>query len=558
MPVKKETIPQIASPHTPPAVPPSQLELERAIEKFTALSSLASAVSRARELDPLLAEVLDTVMELFGTDLAHVMLFDPDTGDLCVRAGRGAPPEYVAAINHLRPGEGVAGRVYVSGKPLVLRDASTDPRITRDIVRKMNVHALACVPLIAGGRTLGVLVTATRDPEHRITENIELLEAIGHQLGMAIENARLFEENLRARRLWESTFNAISDGISVHTEDMRIVKANRALARILEIPPEQLVGTPCCMAMLGRETPLPDCAHRRATDGHLSHVREVIERPNGQILRITVDPLLDEEGRPYGSVHVVSDITERIAMERRIARAEQLALIGELAAGLAHEVKNPLAGIKGALEIILERLAEDDPHRKVLEHVLAETMRINRIISDLLDYARPHRPSRTRIDLNALVERVVATAQLQLPSDRVKLEFRPAADVPPLLVDPDEMQKVILNLLLNAIHAVKGEGHILITTAAGEDNRAVRLSITDTGEGIPPENVSKIFRPFFTTKKKGTGLGLATCHRIVTSYGGTITVHSEVGKGSTFTVELPTAVEPLDLSSHVQTAPPAS
>jgi PAS domain S-box-containing protein len=526
------------------------------IQKLAELSSLAATLSWAQELDPLLGDVLKTVTRLFETDMAQMMLYDPATDDLRVRASHGVPPEYVAGVEHLKPNEGIAGRVYVTGEPLVVRDAATDPRVTRAIVKKLSLHAMACVPLIAAGRPIGVLVTATYDPNQEITDDLHLLEAIGHQLGMAIENARLFDENLRVRKLWESTFDAISDGISVHSRDLKLVKANRALARILDAPLEQLIGTPCCLVTLGRESPLPDCADLRAAGRSPCQATEVVERPNGQILRVTVDPLLNDQGQAYGSVHVVSDITEQVALERHIARAEQLALIGELAAGLAHEVKNPLAGIKGAIEIVLEGLANDDPHRQVLKHVLEETMRVNRIISDLLEYARPHAPSHTRINLNELVEHVMATARLQLASNSVKLEFEPSPDLPPIMVDPDEMQKVILNLILNAIQAVKDHGRIMTTTAFEPRDSSIKLSVTDNGEGIPPESLDKIFRPFFTTKKKGTGLGLATCKRIITAYGGTISVQSEPGKGSTFTVTLPGLNKEVALSSQIFTVSP--
>jgi two-component system NtrC family sensor kinase len=526
-------------------------EVQRTLRKLTALSSLSAVLSRMQEVDPLLHEVLRTILDVLATDMALIMLFDAEAGELRVRAAQGVPPEYVQGVDRLKPGEGVAGRVFASGEPLVLRDAATDPRITRPIVRQLGLHALACVPLIAHGRTIGVLVTATYDPDREITDDVDLLEAIGHQLGMAIENARLFEENVRVRKLWESTFNAIRDGMSVHTRDLRVIQANEALSRLLGIPKEQILNNQCCALMLGRDVPLPNCADVRATSQVPCPATEVIERPNGQILRVTVDPLVDEEGRVYGTVHVVSDITEQVLLERRMARAEQLALIGEMAAGLAHEVKNPLASMKGALEIILEDLPEENPHRLVLRHVLDEIQRINRIIMDLLDYARPRPPTHVQTDVNRLVEHVISAARVQLANNHIALEFQPAAELPTLLIDPDELQKVVLNLLLNAIQAVREDGRIFIRTYYDPQERAIKLSVTDNGEGIPPENLDKIFRPFFTTKKRGTGLGLATCQRIVTGYGGTITVTSEVGKGSTFTVTLPVQAPLTQRVSHM-------
>jgi hypothetical protein len=326
------------------------------------------------------------------------------------------------------------------------------------------------------------------------------------------------------------------------------------------VKPEEVIGKRCCPIMIGRSDPLPDCADLRATGETPCQVTEIIERPGGQILRITVDPLVDESGRAYGSVHVVSDITEQVALERQMARAEQLALIGELAAGLAHEVKNPLAGIKGAIEIVRDGLAEDHQHRIVLGHVLDEIMRVDRTIGSLLEYARPRPSARTKVDLNALIERVIATARLQTTNDNVHIEFNPAPDLPAVNIDPDEIQKVVLNLLINAIQAVKDHGRIVTETTfnPSASGGSVVLSVADTGEGIPPENLDKIFRPFFTSKKRGTGLGLATCKRIVTSYGGTISVESEMGRGSRFTVVLPVRPKEITLTPRIIVAPPSS
>jgi GAF domain-containing protein len=161
-------------------------EPQGAVERLAALSSTASALGRARDLHPLLAEILDTVTRLFETDLAYIMLYDPTADELCVHAVHGTPPHFTAGIDHIKPNEGIAGRVFAGGKPLVLRDAATDPRVTRQAIKDLNVHALACVPLMASGVTIGVLVTATQDSSRELPGTVELLEIIGDLLGMAI------------------------------------------------------------------------------------------------------------------------------------------------------------------------------------------------------------------------------------------------------------------------------------------------------------------------------------------------------------------------------------
>ncbi len=221
----------------------------------------------------------------------------------------------------------------------------------------------------------------------------------------------------------------------------------------------------------------------------------------------------------------------------QMTRAEHLATLGELAAGLAHEIRNPLAGIAGVMDIIGRDLPEKSPARAVLKDVKHEVMRVNRIVTDLLETARPKAPEFRAADLNATAEHAVIFARQQALSKPVKVELHKAEQMPPVEHDPNQIQQVLLNLMLNAIQAIDGPGEIHVITEA-QDGQAY-VTVTDTGHGIDPEDLPHIFRPFYTTKGHGTGLGLSLARRIVEDHGGSLTVSSVLGKGSTFLMSLP-------------------
>jgi signal transduction histidine kinase len=276
-------------------------------------------------------------------------------------------------------------------------------------------------------------------------------------------------------------------------------------------------------------------------------LQEKIQRVRDGELGVTVSfaDRTDEIGKLGRNFNeMVAQLREsRAEIERlhhtQMSRTEHLATLGELAAGLAHEIRNPLAGIAGVMDIIGRDLPEKSPARDVVKEVRQEVMRVNRIVSDLLETARPKPAEYRAADLNATAEHAVIFARQHALSQPVKVELHKYDGQ--LLVEHDtgQIHQVLLNLMLNAIQAMDegGPGQVDVTVEA-RDSQAV-VSVSDTGKGIKPEHLANIFRPFFTTKGHGTGLGLSLARRIVEDHGGTILVESEVGKGSTFKVMLP-------------------
>ncbi|MGB7555334.1 MAG: ATP-binding protein [Candidatus Korobacteraceae bacterium] len=223
--------------------------------------------------------------------------------------------------------------------------------------------------------------------------------------------------------------------------------------------------------------------------------------------------------------------------QTQMSRAEHFATLGELAAGLAHEIRNPLAGIAGVIEIIGRDLPPNSPARSVIKDAKEEAVQINRILTELLEIARP-KPPQVRIgDLCSTVEHAVMFARQQAITKRIMVELEIKDVIPPVEHDPNQINQVLLNLLLNAIQSMDKPGVIRVSLESDEDD--VLITVADEGKGIPPQNLPNIFRPFFTTKGHGTGLGLSLARRMVEAHGGHIDVTSVVGKGTQFRVELP-------------------
>ena len=240
--------------------------------------------------------------------------------------------------------------------------------------------------------------------------------------------------------------------------------------------------------------------------------------------------------------HMVQQLREsREEIERlhrtQMSRAEHLATLGELATGLAHEIRNPLAGIAGVIEIVGRDLPSTSPARAVVKDVRLEIAQINRILTDLLQTARPHPPAVRPTDLNTTVEHAVMLARQQVLSKPIKIELEKDAGLPVVEHDSDQMHQVMLNLLLNAVQAIEGHGAVRVVVASRKDHALI--SVADSGRGISPEHLPFIFRPFYTTKGNGTGLGLSLARRIVEDHRGKIEVQSELGKGTEFLVTLP-------------------
>jgi two-component system NtrC family sensor kinase len=222
----------------------------------------------------------------------------------------------------------------------------------------------------------------------------------------------------------------------------------------------------------------------------------------------------------------------------QLFRSEKLASLGKLAAGVAHEINNPLTGILTNSSLLLEDLPADDPRREDVEVMVHETIRCREIVKRLLDFARQTKPQKRLADINALIDNIILLVRNQTSFRNILIEKK-LDDIPEVLVDPDQIQQVFVNIILNAAEAMTKGGVLTVTSATSRTGESLVIRIADTGPGISEEVRERIFDPFYTTKEHGTGLGLSISYGIIEQHGGTISVESCPGKGSTFIIQLP-------------------
>ncbi|MDX2029037.1 MAG: ATP-binding protein [Blastocatellia bacterium] len=349
---------------------------------------------------------------------------------------------------------------------------------------------------------------------------------------------------------WEALFEAMDDGVCVLDLESKIVRVNSAFTSLLGLPPEEVIGRTCADVFKcnsGADNTRKFCAREVSVDQNRSASEEICGPLPGQRLRARISPVKDAEGHATAFVMVVRDVTDIVAHERDLARVEQLARLGELAAGLAHEIKNPLAGIQGVVDILIQRRAGNDPEREALEGVRREVGRIDAIIHMLLDRARPRTFNFKPASLTESAQRAIKLARASLAPHRgkwINIEFTPPASPMIMMIDSAEIEDAILNLLLNSIEAIHDHGVIRVSIAThARDAEAeaceVAIHVADNGKGILDEHMHQIFSPFFTTNNKGTGLGLPAVRRVARAHHGRVEVKSTPGEGSTFTLFLP-------------------
>jgi len=276
---------------------------------------------------------------------------------------------------------------------------------------------------------------------------------------------------------------------------------------------------------------------------------KISEVENGN-LSVRLDPHFDDEmGRLMRSFNsmVINLEQAQKALEQchyqQMERADRLASVGEMATGIAHEIKNPLAGISGAISVLADDFAEDDPRKEIVRQILEQIARLDKTATDLLYFGRPGRPEISFVDVNALVKKTLFFVSQHPEARSIHRVKELTRDLPAVGVDEKQLQQVLFNVIINAIQAMKDGGTLtIITDSTHRDGQEhVRILIRDTGKGIAAGDLEKIFVPFYTTKTQGTGLGLPICKKLMVQNGGSLDVESRLGEGTTFTIELPAA-----------------
>jgi two-component system sensor histidine kinase PilS (NtrC family) len=327
--------------------------------------------------------------------------------------------------------------------------------------------------------------------------------------------------------LHQDIVRSLASGLITIAPDGTILSANDAACDILGVQATEITNQPIDSFMPGFSAAL--------AKGELRRADLIID--DDLTIGVTVSPLRDVRDQVMGRVVNFTDLTELRRLEQHMHRSERLATVGQLAAGIAHEIRNPLASISGSIQLLKDSpVSEED--RALMAIVNREVQRLNVLIGDLLDYANPRPSQHVDFDIDVLVRETVQVARADQAFADIEMTTNVAGPLP-VRADSAKLRQVMWNLLRNAADAAAAGGkHVYVTAIRGDDDD-VQILVEDDGPGISPERLSHIFDPFFTTKEKGTGLGLATCHAVISEHEGRITAESEVGRGTTMTITLP-------------------
>lgn len=419
------------------------------------------------------------------------------------------------------------------------------------------IHRTVSRPL--GQLTERISALASGKPVEEVTisgrDEVAQLSQAFNALGRSLEETRrrLREEAEHAGNIVQS----ITDGIIGVDASGRIRTWNRAMVDRYGIPETEVLGRNLFEAFPTLEWE----GLRRDVDGLLSGTQATVllrhfeheTRHRGRVvLNVRGSSLRDAGGRIAGAVLALEDVTDRVALTQEVQQAEKLAVVGQLAAGIAHQIGTPLNVISGSAEYLMMEWSDDKPRPQELEIIIAQTDRITKLIQQLLNFARPARMELQSLDLHELLQTVLALTEHQIAKEGISVATDFEVDLPPIVGDANQLEQAFLNIVINAWHAMPNGGSLTLGARAvpvsdrhrrvGRTTKpGVEVVITDTGMGIAPEHRSRIFDPFFSTKGvgKGTGLGLAICRRIIDDHHGSIEVESVVGRGTTFTIWLP-------------------
>lgn len=419
-------------------------------------------------------------------------------------------------------------------------DVKEEPLSDTILIRQLGTEAYAAVPLISRDKVIGVLWTDNLYNKKLITdEDMKFLTGFADQVASAIESARLFQQVSLAEAELENIFSSISDMVFFTSEDYTIKNINQAVADRIGKTHEEILGRKCYEIFHGRDEPWPMCPHHKTVETMQSNVEE-LEDPylDGTFLTST-SPIFDSEENFMGTVHVVRDITEIKALRERLLSAERMAALGEVAAKVAHEIRNPLVSVGGFAKRLEDKL--DGNLQEYARIISSEVRRLERILKDILGFVRDVRISKKTVDLNEVVGSVVDLLNDEFEERGNALVTNLLEPSAVVIIDPDRVKEAVMNVVGNANQATE-RGTVTVSTRM-EEKFGV-LVVSDTGCGIREEDIKRIFDPFFTTRPTGTGLGLAIAKRIVEEHKGTMKVKRNApDMGTTFTIYLPAREE---------------
>src|SRR6202158_2813649 len=497
-------------------------------------------------LDPMLASVMDRISQALLVDRLAIFI-EEETRPGTYRLARSIGVRYTGPLD--------LGFLDAEKKPftrgVLFHESARAVRESAPSVRQTleQLDLNYFIPCQVRDHTVAVLgLGKTVDGDFLSTEDVELLLTIAGYLAIALDNSQLYtsleQKAVQIERLKDFSENIVESlnvGVLAIDLDGAIESWNTQIERLIGVPRHEAVGR-----KLAEVIP-PDLMAEisaRASDERVSSLYKIPMRNRGGrnlVVNVSIAPLVGKSGDRIGRLILMDDITQRIRLRSQLTKTEKLTSLGLLAAGVAHEVNTPLAVISNYIQMLAKQLPSGDPRQQLIEKVVKQTFRASEIVNNLLNFSRTGAVEFTEVNLNSVVEETLSLIAHPLKTAHVRVTRNLQQELPPVLGSNNKLQQVFLNLFMNARDAMPSGGMVEVRTASF--NGTVEIEITDTGSGIPREDLHRIFDPFFTTKSsgKGTGLGLSVSYGIIKEHAGKVDVRSTPEKGTSFRLEFPVA-----------------
>lgn len=521
------------------------------------LLDFGKTLSATTALDPLLDGLAERLRQVLDVEKVAIFLED-ETADSHYRIAKAhglseqyrIPQDFRTMIRQRSAARGI-----VRVDELDIQEPAPQAAVNGNSALPVRHELHYFVPCVAGGKMVAVIgLGRASDGSLLSSEDLEIIKAISGYIAVAIENSRLYgqqrqhaEELALLKEFNESIVESVNVGLLAVDETGRITRSNSTFEEMMGLSRDEAVG------QLVEDVFEPGLSQNiEAILGksrwHLTEIRNAyklhtFDRSGASlIINVAVAPLRSVSSQQTGAIIVLENVSSRVKLEESLQQSEKLSSIGLLAAGVAHEVNTPLTGVSSYTQMLLGMIPETDPKHALLEKMHRQTERATNIVGNLLNFSRTGTSEEfTEIDVNKLLNDTLQLLEPQMRKGSVEVVKEYADSPPPIYGNGGKLQQVFTNLILNARDAMFAGGTITLRTRAEGDG--VVIEVSDTGEGIPEENLSKVFDPFFTTKGvgNGTGLGLAVSYGIIQEHAGTIEVTSQEGRGTTFTLAFPNA-----------------
>jgi two-component system NtrC family sensor kinase len=522
------------------------------------IAKIAASLNNPYQKEESELEMMAGLCQLFNCEAGSLAIWDDQQDSFLIKKTYTTGPSWAFQVG-IQPDRGLVGECMKTNRLILANHPESNPLYQKDVDAFPTLRAqnLLIAPMIKDGGLVNGIIALQNKQGGFSEEDVTNLRHLTNTLSRLISNQRTNQqlrianahleasrwELVRSRNTLRSLFDNIPDSTYIIDSKYRMIAINLARAKRAGCEPRSVIGTLCYKSLYNREQPCANClVGETFFDKRITHrterIWENVESP--QEWDVSVYPILDESDQVVQVILFEQDLTEKRNMDAILAQSEKMAAVGQLAAGIAHEINNPLTVILANAQLLTRDLNDNADALEAVDLISKAGTRALQVVRNLLNFARKEQFDLKETDINDTILHALEMLRHESLERDAEIKFEPADHLPLIKASQDNLQGVWLNILLNAMDSA-GEKKPKIRITTTQSGSEIRIVISDNGVGIPPENLKRIFDPFFTTKGagRGTGLGLSICHRIIKQHGGHILVDSLKDQGTTFSISLP-------------------